>query len=565
MDLTSPHHTHTTYRHWAGLVLAVALVFALGLPNIGKPSYWHDELVHVYVAKSVAEDAWPALPSGTFYPNGTVYHVLLAVPSMLFGTGEAAMRTPSVLLWAAAVIIAFLFVRRMAGPGTATACALVLALCPWTVAWSREARFYTLQPLLYVAWLWLTWHVVHAERTRNVWGATLGALAVFVAGMLTSFQLLLFLAPAGALAAWVWLWEPARRMRCVATLATLTGLGALTLLALWLNPNAADRSAVFQTGLGGDLVDPQRMIRGYYLMWLSWNLSRVYLAAALLGFALLLWKGGRQGLYLSLAFWVPVLMLTFLVGYRRPRFMFFAFPFYAAAIGYAIAHLSWWIAGFRRGWLGFVRALAALLLSLALARSGVLLIGDSIEVASGIDTTLARKHPKWRQPCQWVKEHATEMDAILTTTFLPVYHYLGRVDNWFPNRFTAWEVQESGIEGLADLDALRTWLAANPQGYFIADYALFGLYREDERLEQLRIEYDWVNTHMERVEDASNEDIAVYRWDFSTRETVPTRGIGGVDYTPFAKAGTDSTRRVQSTRSRSYLGTVPSLLSGEAP
>jgi hypothetical protein len=521
MDAQNPPQSKTTPVHVAALLLAVSLVLLLGFANIAAPSYWHDELVHVYVAKNIAEHAWPALPSGAFYPNGTSYHMLLAIPAYLFGSGEAAMRGPSVLLWAAAVILAFFFVRSMAGPGTAAACALVLALCPWTVAWSREARFYSMQPLLYLAWLWLMWHAIHAARPREYALAALGALAVFITAMFTSFQLILFLGTAGALAAWVACWEPALRKRCVALLAALTALGAMTMLALWFNPNPVDRSAVFQTGLGGGLVDPQRRIRGYYFLWLSWNLSRGYLAAALLGFALLLWKGRREGLYLTLAFWLPLLVLTFLVGYRRERFMFFLFPLYCVAIAYTLAHLPGWIAHFRRGWWGFTRAMAALFLALALARSGALLIGDSLETASGANTTLARKHPQWRAPCHWVKDHAAADDAILATSFLPVYHYAGRVDNWFPNRFTAWEAQESGMEGLPHLDAFREWLDENPRGYFIADYDIFGLYRHDPNLAQLREEYEWVNTHMVRVEEASNSDITVYRWNFTETRDAP--------------------------------------------
>ena len=521
MEAQTPTHRPSSALHHAGLAVAVLLVLALGLPNLGRPSFWHDELVHVYVAKSMAGNGWPTLPSGAFYPNGTTYHALLVIPSLLFGQDEAPMRAPSVLVWACAVALAFFFVRRMAGPGAAVACALVLALCPWTVAWSREARFYTLQPLLYVAWLWLAWHTVHAKGRRYAVLAALGALAVFVAAMFTSFQLILFLGPVGVLTAWVWWREPVLRMRCVILFAALTVLGVLTILALWFNPNPIDRAAVFQTGLGGDLVDPQRMIRGYYLRWLAWNLSRTYLAAALLGFALLLWKGRREGLYITLAFWVPLLILTFLVGYRRPRFMFFIFPLYAAAIGYTMAHIPGWMAGFRKGWFGFVRALFALVLAAALARSGMLLTRDSVEVAKGADTTLARKHPQWRAPGQWVRDHATPGDAILTTTFLPAYHYVGRVDNWFPNRFTAWEVQESGLEGLPDLAALLQWLEEHPRGYYLADYALFGLYRHDERLTSLREEFDWVNDHMERVEAACNADVAVYRWDFSEVTKAP--------------------------------------------
>ena len=59
-------------------------------------------------------------------------------------------------------------------------------------------------------------------------------------------------------------------------------------------------------------------------------------------------------------------------------------------------------------------------------------------------------------------------EAVLTTTFLPVHHYVGHVDNWFPNRYTRWEYQESGL-GARFPEALKAFLADQPRGYFIAE------------------------------------------------------------------------------------------------
>ncbi len=263
--------------------------------------------------------------------------------------------------------------------------------------------------------------------------------------------------------------------------------------------------------------DPQRLIRFYYFHWLGWNLSLGYLVLAFAGTFLLPWLERRRGLFLALAFWTPLLVLTFLVGYRRPRFMYFAFPLYTVLFSYSLVRLAAWLPRFRRS---PAHAAVALLLALFLARlavSSVTLAGDSLEIAAGADLTLARRHPQWKKPCEWLKRHAGD-STILATTYLPVRYYAGRVDNWFPNRYQRWEKQESGMEGLNNLEELRDFLQKHREGYFIAEQARFEYWQyHGDLAPTLGREVAWVTGHMTRVEEASSEDVTVYRWDFSGR------------------------------------------------
>src|SRR5690606_27597129 len=110
--------------------------------------------------------------------------------------------------------------------------------------------------------------------------------------------------------------------------------------------------------------------------------------------------------------------------YRRERFIFFAFPFYLAVSGIAFFWLWAQIKRSRESWWrGFV-AVAIIVFLLRGGVSMVRLTGDSLEAASGAHITLARRHPLWREPCQYVRDHL-DGAAVLSTTYLPALYYVG--------------------------------------------------------------------------------------------------------------------------------------------
>ena len=128
----------------------------------------------------------------------------------------------------------------------------------------------------------------------------------------------------------------------------------------------------------------------------------------------MVWKWRARGAYAALAFWAPMLVLTFLIGYRWPRFMFFAYPFYIAAWAAGLYLIAAWLVQPKPGWIRKVAAVCAIVFLARLAWSGVRLAGDVVEAAGGARTTLATQHPEWRAPCAWVGERAD--GAVIITT-----------------------------------------------------------------------------------------------------------------------------------------------------
>ncbi|MBN2309129.1 MAG: glycosyltransferase family 39 protein, partial [Candidatus Hydrogenedentes bacterium] len=425
---------------WELGVLAGAVILALllGGLNLGVPSLWHDEAVHVFVAKTIVETGQSRMLSGRPCPSGAAYNYLLAGVMAVFGDSEAAVRFPSVLLAGVCVVLTFVLVRRLLGRGTAAVAAVALAVSPWSVAWSREARFYTLQQALYLAMLLLVWHALTARRGRRAWGWGAGACGAYLAGIATSLHSILFLGPVGAYACAMAAHEIRARARWRSRWAVagllVAGIGAATAGGYYVALPQADRDAIFTSGgLDGTAPEPardrDRADPLYYPRFFANNLSTGYLFLAGVGFGLMLWKEGRRGLFAALAFLVPICALSYM-GYRRFRFLYFAFPLYTAAFSYALIRLAQFAATARRSRWRMAGAVVLVAFGARLALSTAYLLGDSIEAAGGAHTTLARRHPQWREPCQYVREHAGD-GAILTTTYLPVLYYVGRVDDWY--------------------------------------------------------------------------------------------------------------------------------------
>ncbi len=506
------------------VAVAVCVSLALGFANLDAPSLWHDELVHVYVGESITQNLIPQQPSGEFYVNSNSYNYILGLFIFLFGLSETVVRSPSVLITALNVTLVYVVIRRLLGRPTALVALAGFVLSPWTVSWARQARFYSLQQTTYLLALWTAWHAMHGTRWRTALRWTAGAVFSLGLGFATSLHSVLFLGPLGAYAVLLAIQERRLRSRWMVLIALCCCGVAVIILAYYLFLPREDHMALFKHGgLGGKTSlpteDPVRSDRFFYVHWFRLNLSAGYFLLALAGLIWMPLREGRRGLFATLAFAVPLFALTYLIGYRRPRFAFFAYPFYVAAYSYAMVQLARlaWIC--RRPW-PFPRPIshtlvygARLLLSflilaygMILAKSTVLLAGDSLETASGHHITLARRHPRWREPCRYVRERLADDVSVISTTGLPVYHYVGRVDDWFPSRTVWWETPELHLDGLEGPEDLAEHMESHPKGFFLAEFRRWSGWR------LMQDDVAWVEAHMTRVNEGSNEDITVYSW-----------------------------------------------------
>jgi hypothetical protein len=220
-------------RGWLALggllvVLLAGVVFRAH--DLGKDCFDEDELYAVRIQGASLHSLGAVVGRDAFHTN---HPPLMSVPFLywnaVFGTDEAHVRALPMLFGVAAIFLTYLLGLRLGGPGTAILAALLLAINPLHVAYSREARQYTIFVTITLA--------AHLFFLRCLWNGSRGnRLGYCVFAMLDLFTHY-FAVPALAAHAIVGFWlalrgTPALRRNAFAALLTL-GLAILPFVA-WL-------------------------------------------------------------------------------------------------------------------------------------------------------------------------------------------------------------------------------------------------------------------------------------------------------------------------------------------
>lgn len=128
------------------LVAAVSLLgAALRFYKLGDWSFWVDELYTI--GRAQAHTNWAALLDLWWRPSPSVWLTGWAIS--VLGVSEASARLVPAVVGSLSVPILYFPMRRMWGSSTAKIAMLLIAISPWHIFWSQNARFYTSLMLLY--------------------------------------------------------------------------------------------------------------------------------------------------------------------------------------------------------------------------------------------------------------------------------------------------------------------------------------------------------------------------------------------------------------------------------
>ncbi|HYI16465.1 MAG TPA: glycosyltransferase family 39 protein [Thermomicrobiales bacterium] len=156
-----------TLAHYAVLVAIVVAGAFLRLTALNRQSLWFDEVDVVVRAQQ---------PLGTVLrtfvaegENGPLYNILLALWVRIAGVSEIAVRFPSAVAGTLSIPLIYLLGRRLAGSSVGLLAAGLLAISPYHVWYSQEAKMYALVVLLALA---SSACLVEAlERNHRLWWA----------------------------------------------------------------------------------------------------------------------------------------------------------------------------------------------------------------------------------------------------------------------------------------------------------------------------------------------------------------------------------------------------------
>lgn len=179
-------------RHFEVLLVVFALVaMAIALIIGLNQSVWFDEAYSVMLSRQSIDQLLYFTALDTHPP---LYYLLLKAWTALFGFGEAALRSLSVLCMGGALVVAGLLLRRMFNARIALIALPFLALAPMLLRYGFEIRAYALASLIGITATFVLVVALQAKR-RNQWLLyTLYAVLVAIGMLSLYYMVLLWLA-----------------------------------------------------------------------------------------------------------------------------------------------------------------------------------------------------------------------------------------------------------------------------------------------------------------------------------------------------------------------------------
>jgi mannosyltransferase len=400
----------TSRQSWLPFgLLVLVTIFAAGLRffRLGEWSFWIDEIYTINHA--IIHFGSPELILEHIPPtrNWVPLSVILTAQMMnAWGVNEWSARFVSALIGVLTIPILYMPLKKTFGDPAALITMLLLAVAPWHIFWSQNARFYTSLMLFYSLAL-LTFYFA-IERDRPLYFIVFYVLfylamsermiALLLVPVIVVYLLLLWLLP----------FEKPAGFKVQNILILSAPIIAFLAYEVYLF--AATGDFIFASDL--DLLAPPVDTPIRLLIVIAFSIGLPILCLAFFSGIYLLMKKERAGLFFFIASVLPPLLIAL------------ANPFVFTVERYAFMTLLFWVAlaagGLKAlftlaGKQGTVLALGVLFILLADA-AGSSLMYYQINHGNRLD---------WRESVEYVRERMEEGDVVVSTRAPLASYYLG--------------------------------------------------------------------------------------------------------------------------------------------
>jgi uncharacterized membrane protein len=423
------------------VLLVLITVFAAGLRffKLGEWSFWIDEIYTINHATrhfSNLELIFGHIPPAENWIPASV--MLTAQVLNVWGVSEWSARLTSTVIGILTLPILYVPIRKIFGSQVALTTLLLLAVSPWHIFWSQNARFYTSLMLLYTLSAFLFY--LGVERNRPVYFVGFYILFYFA---LSERLVAAFILPtifSYIISLWIFRFErpPGLHSRnLLLFLAPIFLTIAYEVIRYMMS--GTSMTTTFITDFGKKQVeDPLRL-----LIAIIYNIGFPIISLGSVAGVYLLLKRNRTGLFLFLSATVPIILLVLLnpIMFTKDRYVFITLTFWLILVALAIKELISQTQG-----LGKLIALGALVVLLADAAGSNILY---YHVNNG-------NRRDWRSAFEIVKEKSRDDDVVVAwwPEFSPFY--LGREILPYKD-VTVEDVLESGQRYWFVIDSETVW------------------------------------------------------------------------------------------------------------
>jgi 4-amino-4-deoxy-L-arabinose transferase-like glycosyltransferase len=458
------------------------------LTGLAEQPYWMDEGYTINAVLSIFERGETVLDSGKYYACPTYCYPTAAI-ARVFGAQAFSYRLFAALAGTLFIAVIFFIARGLFTIPVALFASAFTAFSYFQIAWSRQARWYTLFELLFWLALFAFYKALYGEgrRTQTISalvcaGATVLAIATHGLGVLLL----------GIFFVWALIDRFFIRTDAGALPILLTLLGGVALLLF------SGTTALLISNI--DFYNGAPYYLGFYLSsyWLFFVLSAVALwrcratpHARAAGFIL----------FAVAAYAIPVMSMTQVIHYR---YLFCLTPALFIFAGLGIEEL--------RRVSARPAARAALVGSVFIlfftAGGGVLTPGstyfleaDDPELLPGLPYYAYTPQPDWNAAYEFVISHRVSGDIVISS--MPQFNkiFLGEAGYWITYSYLGYDTPKEAVEdgreyyvgakAIGDLPELAA-LTGSAHGYVVLDYMA-----ADGRIPQATLDY--LEQNFERV------------------------------------------------------------------
>lgn len=157
-------------KNWQILVLLMVLIVSLGAVlrfyDLGRNSFWSDELKTIGDASTLTSVKAFFTPSGNAHPK---LYFLLLHGWMQLGAGDFFLRSLGVIFGLLLIVATFFLGQELYNSRIGLLAAFAVAISPYHLLYDRELRMYSLFAFLSIASLYFLWRALR-DNNRTAWG-----------------------------------------------------------------------------------------------------------------------------------------------------------------------------------------------------------------------------------------------------------------------------------------------------------------------------------------------------------------------------------------------------------
>jgi 4-amino-4-deoxy-L-arabinose transferase-like glycosyltransferase len=540
------------------LVLAILLLSGVYLRffNLGKPSFWVDELNHVYAGIDISEGKEPAFPSGVSNDRALLYSRLVGMSFSVFGANEFSARFGSAVFGVLSILLIYIVGRGLFNSNVGLIAAFFLTFAHPAIGWSRTSRMYTLFQFLFLLAVFLFYKGFEARanskeiggvkegflqrldmyfRSQGIrWPFLLASGVVFLISIKVHLLTGLFAATVLAYCAVVFLGESFNQGIVKSVTSKYFAGIAIISLGILIGIVAFDLLTFVQYALDfhPEWARYGRAEDSHYFYWLltasdQFPLAALFLFGAIQAFVRL----NKTAVFCLLGFVIPLFFHSFVFSYKVSNYIFNTYPFFVLIIAFGVHNLyQTEVEGLssrlsKTGWGGRI---TPRFLRLAMIVVFVCWIPMTIwfRVAVNIPKNYlagsngAITHYDWKGATNMVAQNELQDDVIISTLPLTVLYYLGGVDfnlnlahldeslKWTtPSTNGRHHEFYTNIPSIESVDDLKRIMGEHKRGWLIAD--IYRLNREQYVPHELA---QFIQTHLNKSWSDEKETMAVYSW-----------------------------------------------------